>query len=173
MTASRAAILYAVGLTLLYALIPTVSFPGPPLDVVEGFTWGRELQFGYTKHPPMQAWLLEATYRLTGGHYFGGYWLSALSAAFGYLFIWKICRRLGMTDRQGFWAIVLTSVTFYFTLPMPEFNPNILQIPVWTGMILLFLRGLETGRLADWPLLGVLAAFGLYTKYFVLLLIGT
>lgn len=173
MTASRAAILYAVGLTLLYALIPTVTFPAPPLDVVEGFAWGRELQFGYTKHPPMQAWLLEATYRLTVGHYFGGYWLSALSAAFGYLFIWKICRHLGMTDWQGFWAIVLTSVTFYFTLPMPEFNPNILQIPVWTGMILLFLRVLETGRFTDWLLLGVLAAFGLYTKYFVLLLIGT
>ncbi|WP_420334398.1 glycosyltransferase family 39 protein [Roseibium sp.] len=173
MTASRAALLYAVGLPLLYALIPTVTFPGPPLDVVEGFAWGRELQFGYTKHPPMQAWLLEAIYRLTGGHYFGGYWLSALSVALGYLFIWKICRHLGMSAWQGFWSIVLTSVTFYFTLPLPEFNPNILQIPVWTGMILLFLRVLETGRLADWLLLGVLTAFGLYTKYFVFLLVGT
>ena len=172
MTASRAALLYAVGLTFLYALIPAVTFPGPPLDVVEGFAWGRELQFGYTKHPPMQAWLLEATYHLTGGHYFGGYWLSALSVAIGYLFIWKICRQLDLTDWQGFWALVLTSVTFYFTLPLPEFNPNILQIPVWTGMILLFLRVLETGRLADWLLLGALAAFGLYTKYFVFLLVG-
>ncbi|WP_434055072.1 MAG: glycosyltransferase family 39 protein [Roseibium sp.] len=173
MTASRAALLYAVGLTLFYALIPTLTFPGPPLDVVEGFAWGRELQLGYTKHPPMQAWLLETTHWLTGGRYFGGYWLSALSAAIGYLFIWKICLRLGLSPWQGFWSIVLTSVTFYFTLPMPEFNPNILQIPVWTGMILLFLRVLETGRLSDWLLLGALAAFGLYTKYFVFLLIGT
>lgn len=172
MTASRAALLYAAGLTLLYALIPALTFPGPPLDVVEGFAWGRELQLGYTKHPPMQAWLLEATHHLTGGAYVGGYWLSALSAAIGYLFIWKICRHLGLSAWQGFWSIVLTSVTFYFTLPMPEFNPNVLQIPVWTGMILLFLRVLVTGRLADWLLLGALAAFGLYTKYFVFLLIG-
>ncbi len=121
----------------------------------------------------MQAWLLEATYRATGGHYFGGYWLSALSTAVGYLFIWKISRRLGLTGWQAFWAIVLTSVTFYFTLPMPEFNPNILQIPVWSGMILLFLRAQDDGRLLDWLLLGALAAFGLYTKYFVFLLIGT
>ncbi|MES0883548.1 glycosyltransferase family 39 protein [Roseibium sp. SCP14] len=173
MTASRAALTYAGLLCLLYALIPTLTFPNPPLDVVEGFAWGRELQLGYTKHPPMQAWLLEAAYQLTGGRTFGAYWLSALCAALGYLFIWKIARRLGLGDWQAFWAIVLTSVTFYFTLPMPEFNPNILQIPVWAGMILLFHKALDKGRWLDWLLLGALAAFGLYTKYFVLLLIGT
>ncbi|WP_428670385.1 glycosyltransferase family 39 protein [Roseibium sp.] len=173
MTAPRAALWYAGTLCLLYALIPTLTFPNPPLDVVEGFAWGRELQLGYTKHPPMQAWLLELTYRLTGGHYFGGYWLSALSAGLGYLLIWKLALRLGLSAWQAFWALVLTSVTFYFTLPMPEFNPNILQIPVWAGMMLLFHRAIEKGRLSDWLVLGALAAFGLYTKYFVLLLIGT
>ncbi|MBO6508661.1 MAG: glycosyltransferase family 39 protein [Roseibium sp.] len=173
MTAVRAAFWYAGILCLLYALVPSLTFPNPPLDVVEGFAWGRELQLGYTKHPPMQAWLLELSYQLTGGRYFGGYWLSALSAALGYVFIWKIARRLDLSDWQSFWAIVLTSVTFYFTLPMPEFNPNILQIPVWTGMIYFFLRALESGRLLFWVALGLLAAFGLYTKYFVLLIIGT
>jgi len=171
-TAARAALLYAGILCILYALIPALTFPNPPLDVVEGFAWGRELALGYTKHPPMQAWLLELTYRLTGGHT-GGYWLSGLSIALGYLFIWKIARRLSLSPLHAFWALVLTSVTFYFTLPLPEFNPNILQIPVWAGMMLLFLRTLEKDQLADWFLLGVLAAFGLYTKYFVLLLIGT
>ncbi|TYC53416.1 glycosyltransferase family 39 protein [Rhodobacterales bacterium] len=172
MTAPRAALWYVGIVCLLYALVPTLTFPGPPLDVVEGFAWGRELQLGYTKHPPMSAWLLEASYHLTGGHYFGGYWLSALSAAAGYVFIWRLARRLGLSDWQAFWAIVLTSVTFYFTLPMPEFNPNILQIPVWAGMMLFFHRALEKGRWFDWLALGLLAAFGLYTKYFVLLLIG-
>lgn len=171
-TAARAALLYAGTLCVLYALIPALTFPNPPLDVVEGFAWGRELALGYTKHPPMQAWLLELSYRLTGGHA-GGYWLSGLSAALGYMLIWKIARRLSLSPLQAFWALVLTSVTFYFTLPLPEFNPNILQIPVWAGMMLLFLRALEKDRLADWLLLGALAAFGLYTKYFVFLLIGT
>jgi 4-amino-4-deoxy-L-arabinose transferase-like glycosyltransferase len=173
MTATRAAFWYVGILSLLYALIPTLTFPNPPLDVVEGFAWGRELQLGYTKHPPMQAWLLEATYQLTGGSYFGGYWLSALSAAIGYLFIWKICKQIGLSTWQAFWAVVLTSVSFYFTLPMPEFNPNILQIPVWAGMIYFFLRAMENGRWINWIALGAIAAFGLNTKYFVLLLIGT
>ncbi|WP_299818961.1 glycosyltransferase family 39 protein [uncultured Roseibium sp.] len=172
-SATRAAFLYGSVICLLYALIPSLTFPGPPLDVVEGFAWGRELALGYTKHPPMQAWLLEMTYRLTGGHHAGGYWLSALSAALTYLFIWQLARRLGFSPWQAFWAIVLTSVTFYFTLPLPEFNPNVLQIPVWAGMMLFFHRALAKGRLLDWIVLGVFAAFGLYTKYFVLLLIGT
>ncbi len=173
MTPARAAIWYCGLVCLLFALVPSLTFPTPPLDVVEGFAWGRELQLGYTKHPPMQAWLLELSYRLTGGGTFGGYWLSAFCAAAGYLLVWRLARRLGLSDRQAFWAVVLTSVTFYFTLPMPEFNPNILQVPVWAGMMLLFHRALEKGRLSDWILLGALAAFGLYTKYFVLLLIGT
>jgi 4-amino-4-deoxy-L-arabinose transferase-like glycosyltransferase len=173
MTASRAALIYGGLVCLLYALVPALTFPTPPLDVVEGFAWGRELQLGYTKHPPMQAWLLEASYRLTGGGTFGGYWLSAICAALGYLFIWMLARRLGLSPWQAFWAMALTSVTFYFTLPMPEFNPNILQVPVWAGMMLLYHRTLEKGRLVDWILLGALAAFGLYTKYFVALLIGT
>ncbi|PVB61548.1 glycosyltransferase family 39 protein [Labrenzia sp. 011] len=172
-SASRAALLYGGVVCLLYAVIPSLTFPGPPLDVVEGFAWGRELELGYTKHPPMQAWLLEMTYRLTGGHFAGAYWLSAFSAALAYLFIWQLARRLGLAPWQAFWSVVLTSVTFYFTLPLPEFNPNVLQIPVWAGMMLFFHRALERGRLRDWIVLGALAAFGLYTKYFVLLLIGT
>lgn len=173
MTASRAAFLYAGLTTALWALLPSILFPNPPLDVVEGFAWGRELTLGYTKHPPMQAWLLELSYWVTGGGVFGAYWLSALCFAAGYACIWALARRLGQTDWAAFWAIVLTSVTFYFTLPAPEFNPNILQIPIWAGMILMFHRAVSAGRLVDWALLGALAAFGLYTKYFVALLIGT
>ncbi|WP_150524074.1 glycosyltransferase family 39 protein [Roseibium sediminis] len=172
MSASRAAFWYCSLTLLLWALIPSLLFPNPPLDVVEGFAWGREMALGYTKHPPMQAWLLELSYHLTGGHAFGAYWLSSLSVAVGYLCIWQLAHRLGLDDWKAFWALVMTSVTFYFTLPLPEFNPNILQIPVWAAMILLFHRALEKGRLLDWILLGAVAAFGLYTKYFVALLIG-
>ncbi|WP_417687849.1 glycosyltransferase family 39 protein [Roseibium sp.] len=171
-TAQRSALIYVLGLCALWALIPTLTFPNPPLDVVEGFAWGRELALGYTKHPPMQAWLLEFTYRLTGGSTFGGYWLSQIAIGLGYLCIWHLGRRLGLSERQSFWSIVLTSATFYFTLPAPEFNPNILQIPVWTALILFFHRGITNRKLSDWILLGIIAAFGLYTKYFVALIIG-
>jgi len=173
MSAKRAAFVYSCSTLFFWALLPSLLFPNPPLDVVEGFAWGRELALGYTKHPPMQAWLLELSYHLTFGHAFGAYWLSALSVAIGYACIWQLAGRLGLSDWQSFWAIVLTSVTFYFTLPLPEFNPNFLQIPVWAGLILLFHRALESEKLVDWILLGAIAAFGLYTKYFVALLIGT
>lgn len=173
MSAERAVLFFGFGLCLLWALIPSVLFPNPPLDVVEGFAWGKELAFGYTKHPPLQAWLLELSYRITGGGTLGGYWLSQISIGLGYFCIWHLAKRLGLTPWQAFWSVVLTSVTFYFTLPAPEFNPNIMQIPLWAGMILVVHRALQQGRLLDWLLLGILAAFGLYTKYFVALLIGT
>lgn len=170
---ARNAVFFVGVLTLVWALVPSLLFPNPPLDVVEGFAWGREMALGYTKHPPMQAWLLELSYRLTGGRVFGAYALSQLSIAATYGFIWALARRLGYSQRQAFWALVLSSLIFYFTFPTPEFNPNVLQMPVWAGMIYLFHRSLRGGKITDWILLGVLAAFGLYTKYFVALLIGT
>ncbi|WP_186392462.1 MULTISPECIES: glycosyltransferase family 39 protein [unclassified Pannonibacter] len=172
MSAARATLLYCLAIGLLWALVPSVLFPNPPLDVVEGFAWGRDLALGYTKHPPLQAWLLEGSYHLTGGHAFGAYWLSQICYALTYLAIWLLGRDMGLAPGQRFWAIAATSCAFYFTLPAPEFNPNILQIPVWAGMLLFFHRGLSRGRLADWLLLGLTAALGLYAKYFTGLLIG-
>ncbi|MBD8891990.1 glycosyltransferase family 39 protein [Roseibium litorale] len=173
MLTTRTAILYTCAVCLVWALLPSLLFPNPPLDVVEGYAWGRSLALGYTKHPPMQAWLLEASYWLTGGGTYGAYWLSQISLGLGYLCIWQLGRRMGLNAAEACLSVLLTSVTFYFTLPAPEFNPNILQIPVWAGMILVFHRALDKGRLADWSLLGILSAFGLYTKYFAALLIGT
>ena len=43
MSAERSALAYCLTLCLLWALIPSLFFPNPPLDVVEGFAWGREL----------------------------------------------------------------------------------------------------------------------------------
>jgi 4-amino-4-deoxy-L-arabinose transferase-like glycosyltransferase len=172
MSAARATFFYCLAICLLWALVPSLLFSNPPLDVVEGFGWGRDLALGYTKHPPLQAWLLEASFRLTGGHAFGAYWLSQICYALTYLALWLLGRDMGFTPWQRFWAIAATSCAFYFTLPAPEFNPNILQIPAWAGMLLFFHRGLARGRLADWLLLGITAALGLYAKYFAGLLIG-
>ncbi|MFN4009785.1 MAG: glycosyltransferase family 39 protein [Pannonibacter sp.] len=172
-SASRTAALYVATFSLLWAVLPTLLFPNPPLDVVEGFAWGRDLALGYTKHPPLQAWLLEASFHLTGGHAFGAYWLSQICFVLAYFFIWNLARDVGLSRQQSLWALVATSCSFYFTLPAPEFNPNILQIPVWAGMLLFFHRALRQGATRDWLMLGLLAAAGLYAKYFAALLIGS
>ncbi len=169
----RSAVLYVGCLLVFWALAPSVLFANPPLDVVEGFVWGHELALGYTKHPPLQAWLLEFSSRLTGGYLFGAYFLSQICVGLTYLFIWRTVRNLGFDQARAFWSVVLASLIFFFTFPTPEFNPNILQMPIWAGMVYLFHSGLTHNRLQSWIMLGVLAALGLYTKYFVLLLIGT
>ncbi|MEP3274749.1 MAG: glycosyltransferase family 39 protein [Stappiaceae bacterium] len=171
---SGKAVFYYVGALLIFwSVVPSLLFANPPLDVVEGYVWGHEMALGYTKHPPLQAWLLEFSNRLTGGFLFGAYFLSQFCIGLTYLFIWKTVRDLGFDKVRAFWSVVLTSLVFFFTFPTPEFNPNTLQMPIWAGMVYLFHRGLTLNRLIYWVLLGGLAALGLYTKYFVLLLIGT
>ena len=175
MTASRAALLYTEGLLcLLYALLPSLTFPNPPLDVVEGFAWGRDIQLGYTKHPPMQAWLLELSYHLTGGHAYGAYWLSALSIGVGFWFIWLIARELGFSEQTRVLGYRPDERDFLLHPPGTGVQP---QYPPDTDLggngLSLFAR-FELRRSRDTgSCLGALAAVGFYTKYFVFLLIGT
>ena len=169
---SRIAFVFVFTLTLVWGLIPTFLFPNPPLDVVISYAWSRDFALGYTQHPPLLSWLLDGAYRLTGGVVAVAYWLSQLSMVISYWMIWLIARRLGLTTAEAFFAIVINSVTFYFTLPTPEFNHNIIQIPIWLVMIYLFHRAITGGRLADWLLLGVVSGVGLLSKYSVALLIG-
>ena len=54
---------------------------------------------------------------------------------------------------------------FYFTVPTPEFNNNVLQMPLWAWSALLFHRGLTRGALKYWLGLGGVLAALFYTKY--------
>src|SRR5260370_35113132 len=50
-----------IGLHVLsWTLLPLLTHPNAPLDVVEGAAWGREWQWGYHKGPPLFAWIMGA-----------------------------------------------------------------------------------------------------------------
>ena len=44
---------------LLWTLVPTLTNHNLPLDTIEHLAWGSNLDWGYNKHPPMVAFLLE------------------------------------------------------------------------------------------------------------------
>lgn len=164
-----------VGFALLqlvgWSLLPALVQPNLPLDVIEGLAWGREWQLGYAKHPPLQAWLLEATARLFGARNWPMYLLSQLAVVAAFAAVWALAHDL--TDRTGAALSVLALAgIYYFSIPTPEFNPNVLQMPIWAGLCLVLYRALVRQRLWYWLVLGALAAAGLYAKYFTGLLLA-
>jgi 4-amino-4-deoxy-L-arabinose transferase-like glycosyltransferase len=155
----------------LWAAIPAFTYANAPLDVVENIGWGREWQLGYYKHPPLQAWLTYAVWQGSGGHVWPIYVLSQACVVLTQLGLFALARDIGGA-RRGLWAVLLFSVSYYATFPTPEFNANVLQMPIWIWSAFVLRRAILRGGPGWWVALGGLLALGLYAKYSIAVLVG-
>ncbi|HSM20016.1 MAG TPA: glycosyltransferase family 39 protein, partial [Hyphomicrobiales bacterium] len=148
----------------LWMLLPALGYTSPPLDVVELFGWGHEWRLGYINHPPLPAWLLEAAYQATGGGVWTAYLLSQLCIAATFLAVWRLARPM-VGEVGALLAAVALEGVFYFTVPTPEFNHNVLQMPLWAWASLHFHRALTRPAPRYWFYLAIWVALLVYTKY--------
>ena len=149
----------------VWTLLPILFHPNAPLDVVEQVSWGREWQMGYYKHPPLAAWLTNAVYLATGGKLWSIFLLSQSAIAVCFWAVWKLANEI-VDETRALASVLLLEGVLYFSFTSPEFNPNVLELPMWALVALFAWRALKRGRLADWALLGVCAGLGLWTKYY-------
>jgi len=149
---------------LAWTLVPWLVNDALPLDTIEALAWGREWALGYDKHPPLSAWAAELAGYASAGSDVGLYALSALCTTIGLWVMWRLTREL-LGDKRALLALVLSEGVFYHHFTSPEFNVNVLQIPLWAGAMLGYWRGVRTGRLGWWALLGVCIGLALLSKY--------
>lgn len=163
-TVSVHTVLALIGAQLvLWTLSPWLVHTSLPLDVVrEGLAWGHEWQWGYHKHPPLVSWLDEGFFTLLGD--IGPFLLSQIAIATTYWFVFLLGRQMMGETRAAIGTLLLTGI-FYFSLPTPEFNHNIAQMPLWAMAAYFFYRATHTPGTRWWLLLGVSIGLGILTKY--------
>ena len=155
--------LLAVGQIVAWTLAPTLTHIVPPLDVVEGYMWGREWVIATYKHPALPSWVLEATRVLTGTVGWPAYLVSQLCVAATFLFVyWLGCDLMGR-QRAAAGTLLLTGIVYY-SWPTPEFNHNVMQTMFWAGFAWALWLAVERGSLRWWLLLGAFGAGGIYAK---------
>lgn len=169
--AANAFLVIVAGQILLWTIIPALTFHNVPLDVAENIAWGQEWQLGYYKHPPLQAWLTGLAFQGSGGSVWPIYLLSQIAVAACFLAIWKLGRDV-VDDSGRLLAVAFFSLVYYASIPTPEFNANVLQMPFWALAPWFLWRGLNSGRMGWWIGLGVTVAAAFYTKYSVIFLAG-
>lgn len=151
---------------LIWSFLPLAVMPNLPLDVIEGLLWGHEWQLGYNKHPPLQAWLLEGVAVLFDRHPAGIFLLAQTSIILTFWAVWRLALRLLGDKWLALAAVLVLNSVYYFNYPAPEFNPNVLQMPIWALIAWRLHAAVKDDRLSDWILCGFLAGLGILTKYF-------
>ena len=51
---------------LFWTVIPSISNENLPLDTIEALAWGSNLEWGFNKHPPLSAFVVELFYIIFG-----------------------------------------------------------------------------------------------------------
>jgi 4-amino-4-deoxy-L-arabinose transferase-like glycosyltransferase len=166
--ASRPRLLLAglIGLHVLcWTLLPLLTHPNAPLDVVEGAAWGRAWQWGYHKGPPLFAWIMGALDPLPGPLRLAAvYLVSQLAIALTFFGVWQLGVRV-FSRVEALLGVMLLEGVYYFTFPTPELNEIVLQMPVSALLGWIFHRAMSEERTADWVAVGALAALGMYARY--------
>lgn len=162
--------IFAIAHLALWTLVPALTCPNAPLDVIEGYAWGREWLLGTYKHPPMQSWWLQTLAVLTNRADWGHFLASQVAVVVTFWAVWKTGRRM-VSKTAALISVLLLEGVIYYNFTSIEFNPNVLQLPFWALSCFFFHCAVKNNRWHDWVLLAVAAAGGMYSKYSTALLL--
>lgn len=141
-------------------------------DMLENYAWGIGWQWGYFKHPPFFAWITAAWFKVFPHVDWAYYLLSAANAGLAVFLSWRIATRF-----LDPWRSFLAAALFFFLPPVTflaaKFNANAALLPLWPLTVLFYLRFLESRKLADAIILGLVAAIAMLTKYFSAVLLAS
>jgi hypothetical protein len=156
---------------LLWTLVPTFFYAGPPGDVPIVLAVGHEFQLGSYLGPPLAFWLAELAFAITGRSLFGIYALSQACVITTYWAVFSLASSI-VGRQQGALAVLLMVGVAAFTVPTPDFGPAILAMALWAMTLLHYWRAVGENKRAYWLPLAVEAGLLLLTSYVAVVLLA-
>jgi hypothetical protein len=132
--------------------------------VLEILNWGKHPAWGYWKHPPLQPWVADAAFRLSGGAVWSVYVASQLSLSLCFWAVWRLARDV-VSPTHALLSVLLLEGVLFYSYNTPKFNHDALQLPLWALTVLFLWRALTRARRRDWLSCGAAAGLGLLSKY--------
>lgn len=139
-------------------------------DMLEIYALGRELAFGYTRHPPLVAWITAGWFEVLPQSNATYFLLAALTSAIGLAGIAALAQRLVPSKSSAHTAVVLHALLPFHGLMALVFNHNTVQLALWPWTAYWLLRAIDTRSLLAGLLLGILAALCVLAKYYAAVL---
>jgi len=167
--------IFIISHLILWTLIPSLTNENLPLDTIEALAWGSNLDWGFSKHPPVSAFFLEVFYQIFGAQDWAYYLLSQAFVVLAFVVVFKFAEEFLKNKSLSLISVLLLEGIYFYNFTTPEFNVNVCQLPFWALCVYyswkLFDKQQITFKDCFW--LGVFSAIGFLSKYlFIYLLIA-
>ena len=157
----------------IWTLVPTFANQNLPLDTIEALAWGNNLDWGYSKHPPLSAFFPELFFRVFGSRDWAYYFLSQLFVISSFIIVWRFSFDFFKNRIHCLISILLLEGICFYNFTSPEFNVNVCQLPFWALTVYFCWKGLKQNDITSWLFFGLFAGLGILSKYiFIYLLIA-
>jgi 4-amino-4-deoxy-L-arabinose transferase-like glycosyltransferase len=157
----------------VWTLIPSLSNVNLPLDTIEALAWGSNLDWGFSKHPPLSAVAVQIIYKIFGSQDWAYYLLSQVFIIITFIYVWKFSEEIFKNKTYSLISILILEGIFFFNFTTPEFNVNVCQLPFWALTVYYFWKSINNDKISNWILFGIFSALGFLSKYlFIYLLIS-
>ena len=150
---------------IVWTLIPTLTNNNLPLDTIEALAWGSNLDWGFNKHPPMSAFLVEIFYQIFGPQDWAYYLLSQICVIISFFVVFKFAEDFFENKVFCLLSVLLLEGIYFYNFTTPEFNVNVCLMPFWALTVLYLWKGFKDNKIIDWLLVGLFAGFGFLSKY--------
>ena len=160
---------------LIWTLVPSLTNDNLPLDTIEALAWGSDLEWGYSKHPPMSAFFVNVFYQIFGNNDYVYYLLSQIFVVSSFFIIFKFANKIFKNQILSLLSVLLLEGISFYNFTTPEFNVNVCQLPFWSLCVYYSWKILNEKKLTfkNCLLLGIFASIGFLSKYlFMYLLIS-
>jgi len=168
---AMAVLLAALAQALLWTLVPTLFYAGPPGELPLVLAVGHEFQLGSYLGPPLAFWLAELAFDLAGRSLFGIYALSQACVVVTYWAVFSLGSSIVGRQQAALAALLMVGIAA-FTVPTPDFGPIMLAMPLWTLTLLHYWRAIGEGKRAYWLPLAVEVGLLLMTSYIGMVLLA-
>lgn len=149
---------------LLWSFGPALVLGNLHTDTLEAAYWGHDWALGYSKHPPLTSWLIDAVLQIGHAPLFSLMALSQATLLITLIFIWHSIR-LYASRQTASMAVMLYCLTPAANIYAVQLNHNSMLAPFCAATLYFGLAYLEEGRWRDALALGVSVGLGAITKY--------
>ena len=150
---------------IIWTLVPTLTNNNLPLDTIEHLAWGSNLDWGFNKHPPAVAFVLEFFYQIFGAQDWTYYLLSQIFVIISFFVVFKLAEEFFKNKVFSILSVLLLEGIYFYNFTTPEFNVNVCLMPFWALTVLYLWKGFKDNKIIDWFLVGLFAGLGFLSKY--------